>query len=416
LAYGSRALADGRLHLFPPPPPYNPSLDTLSPEEIRPFLAAFNSLAPPSRVRLHLLEVPGAIGAAKGPAEPWEARLRDEFISRFGPPLLPIPESIATSRLFLALQLAPLHMHEGIRHAAIELFSSPAFLIGVCLSIFIYMAAWLAPEPVFTKAFAAALTFRLALVAGILEVGQMALAFLRLYQEAEAAKTPQELEAASKRFAYSMSGAWLRVTVTLVTLGFAKFIPSVPEGGLWRLLPAVSEEGALVAQSASSAQVLADGSLIVSGVSASSAACAALAWCSASSSGGGAPKLSTRYGPPHTRKNPPHNEAIEQELASREAAGHDKLAKNKAQRNAEDVRVYDGQPVRGTRFRKPDASSVRPDGVRVNTNFVSNPNDMQRELEAFDSMVRADSKAIHELYLLDGTLVKRHVPPGVKYP
>jgi hypothetical protein len=49
-------------------------------------------------------------------------------------------------------------------------------------------------------------------------------------------------------------------------------------------------------------------------------------------------------------------------------------------------------------------------------NYVSSPKDMQRELEAFDSMIRADPRAIHELYLLDGTLVKRFVPAGVSVP
>ncbi|HZI06545.1 MAG TPA: hypothetical protein VEZ71_21120 [Archangium sp.] len=61
-------------------------------------------------------------------------------------------------------------------------------------------------------------------------------------------------------------------------------------------------------------------------------------------------------------------------------------------------------------------SSVRLDGVRHNINYVSNARDRLRELEAFDSMVRADATAIHELYLLDGTLLRRHVPPGVLYP
>lgn len=59
---------------------------------------------------------------------------------------------------------------------------------------------------------------------------------------------------------------------------------------------------------------------------------------------------------------------------------------------------------------------MRPDGVRHNTNYVSNPRDLQREVEAFESMVRADRKAIQELYLLDGTLVRRYVPPGVNFP
>ena len=72
--------------------------------------------------------------------------------------------------------------------------------------------------------------------------------------------------------------------------------------------------------------------------------------------------------------------------------------------------------MKGVRFRRPDASSVRPDGVRHNTNYVSNSNDMTRELEAFEAMRRADPRAIHELYNPDGTLVQRYVPPGVRYP
>jgi len=128
------------------------------------------------------------------------------------------------------------------------------------------------------------------------------------------------------------------------------------------------------------------------------------------------PRLSTSYGPPHTRKNPPHNEAIEQELTSREAAGHTDLRKNKPQVTSSRKLVEDPNPVKGTRFRKPDASSIRPDGVRHNVNYVSNPRDRKRELDAFDSMVRADGTAIHELYMLDGSLVRRYVPPGVRYP
>ncbi len=416
-AYRAQVLADGRLRLLLPPPPLNPALgDVLTLEETRPFLAAFDSLSQPPRVRLRLLEVHGADSSGKGPAEPWESRLRDEFISRFGPPLLSLPESLATSRFFLALQLAPLYMHEGIRQAAIELFTSRAFVLSVCLSVIVYFSAWLAPEPIFSKVFAAALTLRLALVAGVLELGQLAQACLRLHQEAEASTTPQELEAASRRFAYSMSGTYLRVLVTVATLGIARFIPSVPEAGIWRLLPAVTEDGVAVSRSVTSLQVVADGSLLVSGVAAGSAACSALAWCASNASGNGAPKLSTRYGSPHTRRNPPHNEAIEDDLAAREAAGHADLRKNKAQRDAAGNRVVERNPAKGIRFRKPDASSIRPDGVRHNINYVSSPTDMQRELDAFDSMVRADPRAIHELYLLDGTLVKRFVPAGVSFP
>ena len=90
--------------------------------------------------------------------------------------------------------------------------------------------------------------------------------------------------------------------------------------------------------------------------------------------------------------------------------------KNKAQVDATNEPVVDNTPGTGPRFRRPDASSLRPDGVRHNTNYVSNIRDIKRELEAFEAMIRADDRAIHELYLLDGTLIKRYVPPGVRFP
>jgi hypothetical protein len=338
-------MADDRLRLFLPPLPPNSSLELLSVEEVRPLLTAFISLHPPLRPRLRLLESPG-LGPTRAAATPAETRLREEFLNQFGPTLLPLPESLASSRLLLALQLSTRYMAEGVREAARELFNSPAFVLGVGLSIGVYFAAWLAREPFFSKAFAATLTVHLALLVGLVELGQVAQACLRLYQEVEAARTSQELEAASARFGNAMGGTGLRV-------------------------------------------------MVVVGVGA---------------------HPSTRYGPPHTRQNPPHNEAIEKELAAREAAGHSRLEKNKAQMDATGERVLDRQPVNGVRFRRPDASSVRPDGVRHNTNYVSNPRNLKDELEAFESMVRSDPEAVHELYRLDGTLVRRFIPPGVSYP
>ncbi|EPX63988.1 hypothetical protein D187_005121 [Cystobacter fuscus DSM 2262] len=406
LPVGMRELSEGRwLLLFPARPPHA-ALELLSLEEVRPFLTIFASLGP--RPRLHLLEWPGADNMGQGVASPWESKLREEFLSRVGPPLLPLPESLTSSRLFLALQLSTRYMGEGIREAAIALFSSPAFVLSVCLSIAVYFAAWLAPEPLFSKAFAATMTLRLSLAMGLAEVGHVALASLRLYQEAQAASSPQQLEAASARFGKSMGGTSLRLLVTVATLGVSRLIPQVPESGIWRQLPPVTPEGlVLLEQSAATAQAASNGALIVSGVAAGTATYSILS---------DAPKPPTRYGKPHTRENPTHNEAIERELASREAAGHTSLRKDRVQRNAAGKRVYDDAPVGEVRFRRPDASSVRPDGVRHNTNYVSNPRDLKRELEAFDAMKRADPKAIHELYMLDGTLVSRYVPAGIGFP
>jgi len=395
-----------------------PDMERLQPEEIGPLLTAFESFRPPARPRLRLIrEGPAAAGSGHGPAAPWELRLREDFFSQFGPALLPLPESLETSRLAAALKLSTRYMGDGFREAALELFSAPAFLASVCLSIVVYFAAWLAPEPFFSKAFAAALTVRLSLLIGLVELSRVALACLRLYQEAEAATSPQELEGAAERFGKAVGGTGLRVLVVVATLGMPQVLPKVPEGSLLTLLSPLrhAPAGGAALESITTAQVVADGTLVVTGVATGTAAvalCGELALCAV----GSGPKLSTRYGPPHTRKNPPHNEAIEEELARREAAGHTALRKNKVQESADGQRANDTKPVKGVRFRRPDASSVRPDGVRHNTNYVSNPRDMRRELDAFESMIRADRSAIHELYLLDGTLVRRHVPTGVSFP
>ncbi len=133
-----------------------------------------------------MLESPGT-RRSQGGAAPWELRLREDFFSRYGPAFLPVPESLETSRLFLALKLSTRYMDEGFRAAAEELFSAPVFLASLSLSVLVYFAAWLAPEPLFSKAFAAALTVRLSLLVGLVELGRVAMACLRLYREAEAA-------------------------------------------------------------------------------------------------------------------------------------------------------------------------------------------------------------------------------------
>ena len=367
------------------------------------------------------MEWPGATSPTQGAATAWEQRLREEFFSLYGPALLPVPKSLESSRLSLALKLSTRYMGDGIREAAQELFNAPAFLTSVSLSILVYFAAWLAPEPFFSKAFVATLTVRLALLVGLVELGRLALACLRLHQEAEAATTHQELEAAAERFGRSVGGTALRVLVVVASLGVPQVLPKVPEGGLWTLLSPLrhAPAGGPAMESITTAQVVADGTLVVTGMATGTAAaslCGELAFCATMEDPGGGPRLSTRYGKPHTRQNPPHNEAIEEELARREAAEHTGLRKNKAQRTAQGERAYDSEPVQGVRSRRPDVTSVRPDGVRHNTNYVSNARDVQRELTAFESMIRADPLAIHELYLLDGTLLRRYVPSGVSFP
>ena len=165
-------------------------------------------------------------------------------------------------------------MGAGVREAARELFSSPVFLSSVALSVLVYFAAWMAPEPLFTKAFAAALTLRLALAVGVLELTQLARACVRLYQEAQAARTVEELEAVAERFGMAMGGTGLRVLVMVASMGVGRGLPQVPQGGVGALLrsPRYAMAGGATLEGATTVQMVADGTIIVAGVAAGTAA------------------------------------------------------------------------------------------------------------------------------------------------
>ena len=194
-----------------------------------------------------------------------------------------MPQSLEQSRLYLALKLSPRYMGAGVREAAQELFSSPMFVSSVALSVLVYFAAWLAPEPLFTKAFVVGLTVRLAFLVGALELTQVAQACLRLYREAEAARTVQELEAVAERFGKAMGGTALRVLMVVASMGLAKGLPQVSEGGLGALLgpPRYAMAGGeLMVEGATTVQMVADGTIVVTGVAAGTAASAVGSACS----------------------------------------------------------------------------------------------------------------------------------------
>jgi hypothetical protein len=267
------ALPGGELRLSFEPLAPDPALRQVRLEQARAVLAALHDTLPP-REQSQLRFILASTGAAADTPADWQVRLREEYLSRHGPPLLPVPQSLETSPLFLALKLSPRHMGAGVREAALELFSSPVFLSSVALSVLVYFAAWLAPEPVFTKAFAAALTLRLSLVVGALELTQVAHACVRLHREAQAARTMRELEAAAEHFGKAMGGTGLRVLMLVASMGMAKGLPQVPQGGLASLLspPRYALAGGLSLEGATSVRMVADGTVLVTGVAVGTAA------------------------------------------------------------------------------------------------------------------------------------------------
>jgi hypothetical protein len=110
----------------------------------------------------------------------------------------------------------------------------------------------------------------------------VAMACLQLYRDTQAARTMQELEAIAERFGRALGGTALRVIVAVASFGLAKGLPNVPPGGLGALLgpPRYAMAGGLSFQSASTAHIVADGTIVLAGAllgtagSATSSACA----------------------------------------------------------------------------------------------------------------------------------------------
>jgi len=214
-----------------------------------------------------------------------EKRVREQYEALYGPSALLVPPSLESARWFQALALSPRYMDEGVREAAVELFNSPTVLLSVAMSMLLYMTAWAAPEPIFSKAFAAAVTIGLLMTYTTVELYNVGHACLNLYREAEAARTVEQLNAVAERFGKAIGGVGLRVLVTVAGAKLARGLPEVPKGGIWaRLSPprfafgGGDARGGLIFGSGARAQVtVADGTVVLMGVSASTTAHAASA-------------------------------------------------------------------------------------------------------------------------------------------
>ncbi|WNG42988.1 hypothetical protein F0U60_01925 [Archangium minus] len=207
----------------------------------------------------------------KSRASELERRLRASHEEIFGAASLPLPDSLEDSRWFQALKLSPRYMGEGVREAAMELLGSPTVAYSVALSMMLYMMAWAAPEPVFSKALAAAVTLGLMLTYTAAELYAVGMACLTLYREAEAARTKAQLEAVAERFGKALGGVGLRVLVTVAGAKLARGLPEVPKGGMWaRLSPPrfVLAGGVKVGAKARAQVSVANGTVVLMGVSA----------------------------------------------------------------------------------------------------------------------------------------------------
>jgi hypothetical protein len=71
--------------------------------------------------------------------EALEGARREEFEAIYGASVLALPASLESARWFQALKLSPRYMDEGVREAALELFSSRAVLFSVGMSLVLFV-------------------------------------------------------------------------------------------------------------------------------------------------------------------------------------------------------------------------------------------------------------------------------------
>ena len=249
---------------------------------------------PPSLPRRGLTGTLVVPSTRSGPLE-MERRIRQQYEALYGSSSYPLPTSLESARWLQALKLSPRYMPEGVREAAVDMFSSPTVLLSVGMSMMLYAMAWAAPEPVLSKGFAAAVTLGLLMTYTAAELYAVGVACLNLYREAEAARTPEQLEAAAERFGKAIGGVGLRVMVTVAGAKLTRSLPEVPKGGLWAQLspPRLAFAGGRVrggfrVGSGARAQVsVADGTVVLMGVSSATVAYAvASAVASARTTGG----------------------------------------------------------------------------------------------------------------------------------
>jgi hypothetical protein len=203
------------------------------------------------------------VSTQAGGVEEWERRLWEAYAARYGTEELPPLEQMADERIRLALALSPRYMDAGLRDAAQELFSDPLFITGVMASLVLYLSAWAAPEPIFSKSVAATVTLWLVMYFTVAELRHVGAVTWRLYQEASQARSLRELEEAAEHFGRSTGAALLRVLVMVVGWGVGKALPPMTRGGGGG---AMVGGGMAEGMSLAGVEVMADGTLVATGV------------------------------------------------------------------------------------------------------------------------------------------------------
>jgi hypothetical protein len=224
------ARPEGSLRLHFPRVGPESSLHRFTREDARRVLKQFHENLDVLR-RQRRLVASSTLVALGAETEAVEETLLREYTARYGEPALPLPGSLMESPLVMALRLSPRYMPEGIREGAEELFRDPAFLAGMAVSLVAYVAAWAAPEPLFTKAFAVSVTVVMVSAFTLAELAHAGGAAMRLYEATRNIRTLAEVEEAARYFGLYAGGATLRGLVAAASWGIAKVVPKPVPGG-----------------------------------------------------------------------------------------------------------------------------------------------------------------------------------------
>ena len=165
---------------------------------------------------------------------PWERQLWQDYVDKFGDAPDPTDASssddlhlTASVRTSMALRMSPKYMPAGMRDAAVAMFNDPIFIGTTIASITAYLALWVVPEPVFTKATAIVTTIGLMSLGAfsVSEIVNLAGAWMQLDEDAGKATTLAELDDAAKKFGHSIGGSGMRILLVLATLLASKALP-----------------------------------------------------------------------------------------------------------------------------------------------------------------------------------------------
>jgi A nuclease family of the HNH/ENDO VII superfamily with conserved AHH len=288
---GVSEISEGRLLLTFPRVPMDPALRRFSAEDAQRVLAEFHAAL--ARIDPRLIKAAADEACTGGPEQALWARsagrlladasvphepsalertLREQYIERYGPPSVTLPRCLEDSPLVMALRLSPRYMPAGVREGFEQLVRDPAFLAGLATSLVIYVVAWAAPEPIFSKAFAASVTLVLTLTFTVAELTHVGLVALQLYRDTQGSRELEEIEAAAERFGKALGGAGARILAYVACRGLARSIQA-PQGSLGSLLAPrrFALPGGWNWGTATFAQaVTGEGALVVAGVAAGS--------------------------------------------------------------------------------------------------------------------------------------------------